>query len=144
MKLLLKNDLGNLKTLATGLADFGRREDLPPELIYQLNIALDEIVTNTIQHGYEEGASHLIEVRLERERENVRATVSDDARPFNPFDAAEPDISLSIEDRKIGGLGIFLVRQLMDDFDYRRENGRNYVRLRKRLRSTPETKPDTK
>jgi anti-sigma regulatory factor (Ser/Thr protein kinase) len=63
----------------------------------------------------------------------VTVTVEDDGVPFNPLEATEPDLDRPLEERSIGGLGIHLVKNLMDDVEYRREAGRNYLVMRKRV-----------
>lgn len=143
MKLVLKNDLAELATLATELEAFGERERISPEAIQQLNIALDELVTNTINYAFDEGGEHAISIDLECGENSVVATVTDDGRPFDPFAVEEPDIDLPLEERQVGGLGVFLVRKLMDEFTYARDEGRNRVWLRKKLKSSGPDETET-
>src|SRR5690625_3826393 len=133
MKFSLTNDLEELETLAVKLTTFGESENLSPVIVQQLNLALDELVTNAIQYGFENGKKGLIEIELERDEKQVTAILSDNGRSFDPFQTAEPDISLPVEERQVGGLGVFLVRQLMDEYSYRREKNRNRIRLSKHL-----------
>ncbi len=103
-------------------------------------LALDELVSNVIRHGYddeEEGGSedeaHLILVGIAVEPEHLELQIIDDARCFSPLEAAGPELGASLEDRPCGGLGIHLVRSLMDEIEYRRCAGRNHLIVRKRL-----------
>lgn len=133
MKFFLQNDSGELQRLAAELKDFGEQEKLPPKVVQQVNVALDELVTNVMLYGYDDPSAGVIEVELSRDGENITAVLSDDGRPFDPFQAKIPDVTLPIEDRSVGGLGVYFVRKLMDEYSYAYENGRNIVRLTKRV-----------
>lgn len=132
MKFSLKNNLEELETLAARLSTFGEREDLSPMIVQQMNLALDELVTNAIEHGYENGTEGTIEIELACDEEKITAILSDDGRPFDPFEKL-PDMTRSVEERESSGLGVFLVRQLMDEFSYKRENNRNWIVISKAL-----------
>jgi serine/threonine-protein kinase RsbW len=90
-------------------------------------IALDEVMANVVDHGGEGGASPSIEVALRVADGRIAVQVSDDGRAFNPIQAAAPDTGGSVEDRPIGGLGIHLVKSLMDAVAYERSAGRNHL-----------------
>lgn len=96
----------------------------------QVMIALDEVISNALDHGSETG-SPSVEVALAVQGGAVEVDVSDNGKPFDPLAAPPPDTSLSIEERAIGGLGIHLVRQLMDHVAYSRDAGRNRLRFSK-------------
>ena len=98
-----------------------------------LNLALEEILVNVIAHGYQGSADHQIIVRLALDDGEVRAEVEDDARPFNPLEAPEPDLSKPLEERPIGGLGIHLTRKMMDGLVYRRQGDKNLLVMRKKV-----------
>lgn len=110
-------------------AHFEDRE-VPPGPAAQLMIALDEVISNALDHG-SETASPIVEIALDVHESRVDATVIDDGKAFDPLAAPPPDTSLSVDDRAIGGLGIHLVRELMDDISYSREGGRNHLRFSK-------------
>src|SRR6266853_370056 len=109
----------------------------PPEVQYLANLAVEELVTNCIKYGYEGPGDHVIEIKLQISGNELALTVTDDGRPFNPLELPEPDIHLPIEDRPIGGLGIYLVRRMSDKMDYVRASGRNSVTLRKSMGNSP-------
>ncbi len=109
----------------------------PPEVHYLANLAVEELVTNCIKYGYEDSGKHMIEVKLQISANELALTVTDDGRPFNPLELPEPDIHLPIEDRPIGGLGIYLLRRMSDHMDYVRAAGRNSVTLRKSMGNSP-------
>ncbi|MCG5239178.1 ATP-binding protein [Azospirillum doebereinerae] len=134
LELVLINDLSELERLATAIDDFVERNALPPELTFTLTLCLDELFTNSIRHGYADASRHLVHIRLESDETEVRAELEDDGIPFNPFaDAPPPILSDDIEQRRPGGLGVFLVKESMDRVAYRREGGRNRIQLAKAL-----------
>ena len=137
LTLTLKNDLGELERAGSSLDAFGQRHAIPAAALFDLHLALDEILTNVISYGYDDHALHEIVVRLSvspgRAPLHVEIAVEDDGRPFNPLDAAPPNVQASIEERPVGGLGIYLVRRVMDDLEYRRQQGKNVLLMRKRL-----------
>jgi serine/threonine-protein kinase RsbW len=104
--------------------------EVPPGAAAQLMIAFDEIISNVLNHGAD-GRAPTVEVRLAIGGGRVQAEVSDDGKPFDPLAAPPPDTSLPVDERPIGGLGVHLVRELMDDVAYAHEKGRNRLRFSK-------------
>jgi anti-sigma regulatory factor (Ser/Thr protein kinase) len=98
-----------------------------------LGVVLDEVVSNIVKYGYGSGPTRPVDVGLRLEDDVLRVEIADEAASFDPLARPRPDTDQSIEERPIGGLGIHLVRQLMDDVRYRREAGRNILTLTKRL-----------
>lgn len=106
--------------------------DVADEVRFNMTLVLEEAVTNVIKHAFEGLASpHVIRVSLDITPQAVAATVTDNGRPFDPTKAADPDVSLPLEDRVPGGLGIHLMRNMTDGFSYRRDDGNNILRLEK-------------
>ncbi len=136
VELRLANDLADLAQLADRVEGFGAAQGLPAGVVNALNVVLDEAVSNAINHGYEAGVRGEIAVRLRRAPEGVSVEVEDDGKPFDPLQAPPPDLSLPLERRPIGGLGIHLIRNLMDEVSYARVGGRNVLKMVKRLSST--------
>lgn len=130
-----KNDLAELERLSSAVEEFGKRHDLPTTALFDLHLALDEILTNVVSYGYDDHHEHEIIVRLalgaDGDSRRLEVEVEDDGRPFNPLETAQPDVDGSVEDRTIGGLGIYLVRRVMDDLEYRRQQGKNVLVMRK-------------
>jgi serine/threonine-protein kinase RsbW len=83
------------------------------------------LVTNVIHYAYADKGQHEIRMALEREGDELRATIEDDGGPFNPLDKEQPAIPLSLEEAGVGGWGIPIVRALADDLSYERRAGRN-------------------
>jgi len=128
---------GSLDGLAEAVraADaFSRKAGVPDEVRRKLLTALDEILANVVHHGLA-GSSGTIEVTLRRDGPGVVLGVSDPAGPFNPLLAPLPDTSAPLEGRRLGGLGIALVRALSDEVAYERKDGRNHLTLTWRLGS---------
>jgi serine/threonine-protein kinase RsbW len=98
--------------------------------VHDLNLALEEILNNIISYAYTDSREHEIKVRLSAQPGEIRAEVEDDGQPFNPLEAPEPDTAKSLEERTIGGLGIHLVRKLMDDIEYKRQGERNFLSMK--------------
>jgi len=136
MEFELANRVEEIGRLAEAIDAFSEREGLPPGHAYALNLSLDELITNLVSYGYADQAEHRIRVAVHLEPDAVVVEMVDDGEPFNPFtEAPEPDIAATVEDRAIGGLGVFLVRELMDEVAYRRDENRNHLRLLKYLPS---------
>jgi len=125
-----KNNLSELERLNLILAEFGERYHLPSKVLFNLNLALEEILTNIISYGYDNREEHEIIVRLSLEQGELTAEVEDDGRPFNPLEAPEQDLNKPLEERPVGGLGIHLVRKLMDELTYQRQEGRNLLLIK--------------
>jgi anti-sigma regulatory factor (Ser/Thr protein kinase) len=115
------------------LAGFAQTHALPDAVRRSLSVALDELLANELSHGMAGRDTGLLMVDVELDPERLTVTLSDDGPPFDPFSKAAPDTTLSVEDRPIGGLGIHLVRKLMDEVSYERRDGHNVVVLVKQL-----------
>jgi serine/threonine-protein kinase RsbW len=133
LSIVLVNDRAEIERLGHLVEQFADRNDLSSETAFHVNLALDEVVTNVIMHGYRDAGRHEILVRLELGIETLTVQVEDDGRPFNPMDVPPPDLELGIEDRPIGGLGIHFVRSVMTSVDYRRAGGHNVLTMLKQI-----------
>ena len=131
----LKNDVGELERLSQILSQFGEANNLSAKVLFALNLALEEILTNIINYGYKDNYEHKIKLAISLEYDELTVKVEDDGQAFNPLGAPEPDIGKPLQDRPIGGLGIHLVRNLMDVLEYRRWEGRNILVMKKKATS---------
>jgi sigma-B regulation protein RsbU (phosphoserine phosphatase) len=130
----IANDLAELQRLAQAVEDFVARHGLPDKVAFNLNLCLDELITNIVSYGYEDGGRHDITVGLRIENGALVTEIADDGREYDPFTQAPiPDLEAGIEERMIGGLGVFLVKEFMDRTSWRRDNGRNVVTLIKTI-----------
>ncbi len=107
--------------------------EVPDADAFQVKLALEELVTNAINYGFDEGQTSELELALQRQNGDLICELRDHGRVFNPLEVAEPDVTLDVNHRKVGGLGVFLVRQVMDDVSYERAGNMNVMRLRKTL-----------
>jgi anti-sigma regulatory factor (Ser/Thr protein kinase) len=98
-----------------------------------LELAVDEVCTNIIQHGYDPDRQGEISLTIELDTDEARITVVDSGRPFSPDEAAEPDLEAPWDERPVGGLGWHLVRSVVDEIHYRRDGSENLLTLVKRL-----------
>jgi len=127
----LKNDLSEIKRMSQIVVEFCAINGLPPDILFALNLSIEEVLTNVISYGYEDNEEHQILVRMNIKEDEVWVEVEDDGRPFNPLEVDEPALDKSLEDRPIGGLGIHLVRNYMDGLEYRRNGDKNLLKLKK-------------
>lgn len=127
----LVNDLREIAGVAARVDEFCSARDVAPEAAYAVNLSIDELLSNTIGHGYEDDESHRIAVIVRLEGEALVVVMVDDGAAFDPTQAPEPDIEAPLEDRDPGGLGLLLVNRTMDRVDYQRRAGCNVVTLTK-------------
>jgi anti-sigma regulatory factor (Ser/Thr protein kinase) len=132
----LKSDLSELDELCQHLEKFGQTLGLSKKCIFEINLALDELFTNIISYGFIDDEDHVIEVTLTPQNKTLCLCIEDDGVPFNPVDAKEPDLECTVEECKIGGLGIHLIRNLMDEICYERCGDKNVLTLKKYIIET--------
>lgn len=132
-ELTLRCDLNEVARADSWLQAFCAGHGVVDDALYDLRLCLDEVLANVIRHGYGIGENGTIQVTVECPGDLIRLAVRDEAAPFNPLDAADPDLDVAPEDRPIGGLGIFLVKQLMDTVSYDYENGENRLTMERSL-----------
>ena len=130
----LQNDIEQVPELAVFIDAVCEELGLDPSLTMSLNLALEEAVVNSMNYAYPAGTKGNITVEAQANEERLRFTISDEGMPFDPTAASEVDTELSAEERPIGGLGIYLFRQIMDSINYERVDGRNILTLRKKLK----------
>lgn len=131
LSLSYRRDLDEFDRLREVMGDFVRETPLDPEVVGELELVLDELLANAVAHGDVPGASEEINLAMEWDGAGVKLTFTESGPPFNPLEATAPDLTLPLEDRPIGGLGLFLVQEMTDEQTYRREGDRNILTLRK-------------
>ena len=132
LRLTIETKLEEMDRLASAIEDFGQEDNWPPDLTFQVNLALEELWLNVVNHGHD-GGFHEVEIELTSEEEAVTIEITDDGKPFDPLqDAPDPSVNAPLGDRPIGGLGVYLVREMMDEMEYKREDGKNRLTLVKR------------
>ena len=126
------NDLSGISSAAARIDIFCTGHGLAPGISFEAALAVDELVTNTIGYGYDDGGDRWIDLCLRMEGDTLTVVIADDGKAFDPLRAPEPDLSAPLEDRARDGPGIHLVRKTMDTVACRREDGRTVVTLTKR------------
>jgi len=128
----IPNTLDGLTAGAAGMREFLGTVGVSAEVAFALDLAYEELVTNTIKYSYADSDPHDIDISVTVDDDSVELEVCDDGQEFDPTIQAPPDTSLPVEDRPIGGLGLHLIRNLTDAFTYRRSGKKNFTRIRKR------------
>ena len=134
--ILLANERAEIQRLGELCERFGADERLSDEEVMSINLVLDELVTNIIDYGFEDARRHEIRVTMGVEGRTLTIEIEDDARAFDPLAAPPPDLTLPLEDRPVGGLGIHIVRTVMDAVEYQRRDGHNILTMRKTIGRT--------
>lgn len=133
----IDNDIAEIASVTALIERFGKLHRLPEAAIFHMVLAFDELLTNIISHGFLDGARHKISASLELNGDLFEGEIVDDGVAFDPLAGPVPDTSLPIEQREVGGLGIHFVRSVMDHLDYHRAEGRNHVKMIKRVPADP-------
>ena len=110
-------------------SNFAQENALPDPIRQSISIVLDEMLNNIITYAYHGEKEKEIEVGFELSGNRLVLTIKDTGVPFNPFGQETPDIAKSLEEREIGGLGIHMVRNMMDEYSYQRQINKNVVTL---------------
>lgn len=134
--IILENNLNELRRLADFVHRFSQRANLPKECALALDLALTEWIGNVVVYAFPKGTSAQIPVRVSADAALLVAEIEDTGAPFNPLSVEPVDVSLPLDQKPIGGLGVHIIRQYMDDLAYERLDGKNRVTMRKRLRTT--------
>ncbi len=129
--LCMSNDIEELNKLEPFLNGIFERENLDMSMLPQIDLALEEAVTNIIMYAYPEGEKGTAELTVEVADGQISATLIDSGTPFNPLQQQEANLDVSLEERKIGGLGIHLIKEIMDVVEYAYEDGRNVLKMKK-------------
>ena len=132
-KVKLKNEISELEQMNAFVDEIGETLNLPTEEVFQIRLAMEEAVANVILYAYPKGESNVVELEAQLDADTLTIQIIDYGMEFDPTEAKEADTTLSSEERPIGGLGIFLIRQIMDSVEYQRIDGRNILLITKKL-----------
>ena len=131
--LVLRTNIEELQRLETAVDEISEAEGWQPDVEFKIRLVLDELCTNVIKYAHHDSLEHDLSVTIESDDDEVRVRIVDDGSPFDPLeDAPEPDTDSSLVDRRIGGLGIYFVKTLVDEARYWRDDSKNHVALSKR------------
>jgi anti-sigma regulatory factor (Ser/Thr protein kinase) len=133
-QLIVPADRGEFATLQQWLLSIAAELDMQERIRKQLMICCDEIFTNIASYAYTDGnGSVTVTVEFVSETKSLRIIFSDSGIAFNPLEISEPDTSSALSERKVGGLGMFMVKKMMDSVEYCRQDGKNILTLTKCL-----------
>jgi serine/threonine-protein kinase RsbW len=126
-------EAAHLAGLTAFLQEFWSAANLPPTQALPFELALEEVFMNVVMHGAGAGAAPWVEVSLCLADDGLTMTVEDNGPQFDPLSLPPPDVTASLAQRPVGGLGVFLVRQMMDAVSYRRVGARNQLSMTKHI-----------
>ncbi|MBQ3700393.1 MAG: ATP-binding protein [Prevotella sp.] len=132
-RLTLPNDIETIPQLNEFIDNIAEEAGLDMSFTMSLNLALEEAVVNVMTYAYPEGTAGTVDIDIKTNGEQLTCVLSDSGTPFDPTQTPDADTTLSAEERPIGGLGIFLVRQIMDDISYQYVDNKNVLTLTKTL-----------
>ena len=132
-QIVIKNEIKELEKLANFIEEKGEKYELDLATTMNINLALEEVVSNIILYAYPSKMGDKILIGLSMVDHMLVVTISDNGLEFDPTKMDDADITLSAEERNIGGLGIFIVRKIMDEMNYERIENRNVLTLKKKI-----------
>jgi len=128
--MIIGSDIAEIPEVSAWLEEVMRVAGFTEEAILDTQLAVEEAITNVIVHGYKEPGGEVV-ITCHVNSDRVEVEIADTAPRFDPLSMPVPDLDGSIEERRIGGLGVFLIRQVMDGVSYRYENGKNILVMTK-------------
>ena len=131
--IILTNDISEISKLNEFVEEIGNEFSLTPDVVFNVNLVLEEAIVNVINYAYPKEKHESIYLSAQLHEGSIVFVLTDTGMQFDPTKAPEADITLSLEDRPIGGLGIFLIRQIMNEVSYERIDGKNVLTLSKNL-----------
>ncbi len=129
----ITNSVEQLKVLAQKVEELGEEWQLGMALVTNINLVLEEAVSNIIFYAFDDKKRHNIDITITMDNKKLTIQIVDGGKPFDPTKKTPPDTTLSAEEREIGGLGIFLMGKIMDKLDYQRKDEKNILTLRKTI-----------
>ena len=135
-RILIQNRTEQLESVQLFLDELAETWSLKPELIFEINLILEEYITNLINYGYHDDKGHEISIEIYNEENRLKIMISDDAGPFDITKVPEnTDIDHPVDERKIGGLGIHLIKKFTDQIEYESFGTMNRLIMLKNLQS---------
>ncbi len=131
--IMARHDLREIAKVNQEFQKFAEEHGIPVEVGRKISILFDDLLNNVISYAFPDDDAHEIEIRTELAINRLTVTISDDGIPFNPLGAGTPDTGLPLDKRALGGLGIHLIRNLVDDMSYQRRVERNVLTLVKHI-----------
>ena len=132
-KIILTNGLAGIEQLTLALDHFFNQQGLDEQVKNQVNLVLEELYTNSVNYGFAGISNGYVEIELLNKGSHLEMVYRDNGVAYNPLQTEDPELLLSIEDRPIGGLGVFFVKAMTDHVEYMRDGGLNVIKMIKNL-----------
>lgn len=133
LEIVLTNGLAGIEQIASALNHFFNQQGLDEQVKNQVNLVLEELYTNSVNYGFEGISDGCVNIMILNKTGHLEMVYQDNGIAYDPLQAEDPELLLSIEDRPIGGLGVFFVKALTDHVEYMRDGGLNIVKMTKNL-----------
>jgi anti-sigma regulatory factor (Ser/Thr protein kinase) len=133
LEVRLRSTEAEKRRLQNLVEEFGRARQWPKPIAHEIELILEEWITDIISYAFEDNAEHDITVVIETHPKHVEIQTEDGGKPFNPLTLPPPDFTIPAEQRPIGGVGIYMIRRLADEIRYTRQGRQNVLKIRKSL-----------
>ncbi len=130
-QLVLKNAISEIRMLSNTVKEFSEENSLSGEVTHDIQLVLEEIFSNIVFYGFSDQDEHQIAISFSLRNNTLVLEIKDDGIPFNPMESKIPDLDIPIEERKTGGMGIHIVRELVDEIEYSRKQNNNILVMKK-------------
>ena len=132
--LQLINEISQLSAITDFVENLVEEWELSPGLAMSLNLVLEEAFTNVVFYAYNDEKQHVIDLNFSKNGDQLKIVLTDDGSEYDPTQKPDPDFDVPIEKRNVGGLGIFLIKKIMDTVEYQRKDNKNYLVMTKTLK----------
>ena len=132
-RLVLANQISELDRIHLTVEELLGKWELPPAMGFSLDLVLEEAFTNVVKYAFDDNLDHQIVLEFELNDNRLEIRLIDEGLSYDPTQKSDPDIDAPVEDRQVGGLGIFLIKQFMDSVEYQRKDNKNYLILTKQI-----------
>jgi anti-sigma regulatory factor (Ser/Thr protein kinase) len=129
----VENRIEELSSLAEKIEEFAGEFKLSPELTMKINLVMEEVLSNIIFYAFTDNNKHEISISVMLSGSRLTIEIKDDGIPFDPLTKDPPDITMPAEERPVGGLGIYMVSEIMDEMHYTRKKNQNILTLYKNM-----------
>jgi serine/threonine-protein kinase RsbW len=130
---VIENQIGEIPALAEKIDELAEKWELSQVITMNINLVIEEALSNIIFYAFKDSGKHEIKISVSLTNKKLIIKISDKGIPFNPLSLQQPDITLPAEERPIGGLGVFLISQIMDKMSYTRQMNQNILTLNKNI-----------
>jgi serine/threonine-protein kinase RsbW len=132
-KLRVQNKVDELEKIHSTVERIINEWGIPLQLGMCINLAIEEAFTNVVNYAFHDNEQHLVDIEFIKKEDQIEIIITDDGQHYDPTQKDDPQTDLPLEDRPVGGLGIFLIRKLMDNVEYQRNSDKNILKLTKRI-----------